>query len=250
MSKKSFTLRKWFLVVVCSATLLSVARANADDPENAYDTSPIRVGAGSAEEAIREKLLETTSVDFTDTPLEDVLVYIERLHELEIELDLRALDDLGIDSGSPINRQLSGITLRSALDLILSDLDLTYIIDSEVLLVTSIEEAETRLNVVVYPVKDLLPAPKDGAVSHDALMEVIVTSVDPVTWDEIGGPGSVVGFLDSIIISQTDEVHEHIFDLLQGLRELSPFEGRGNVTVRGGGVSEGGGGAGSDGESN
>ncbi len=109
-----------------------------------------------AEKKIQKELGEPTTIDFIDTPLEDVLNYLEDLHEIEIELDLRALDDLGIDSGSPINRSLQGIALRSALRLMLDDLDLTYIIDNEVLIITSVEEAETRLVTKVYPVADLV----------------------------------------------------------------------------------------------
>lgn len=109
-----------------------------------------------AEQKIQKELDEPTTIEFIDTPLEDVLNYLEDLHEIEIEIDQRALDDLGIDSGTPINRNLTGISLRSALRLILSDLDLTYIIDNEVLMITSVEEAETRLVTKVYPVADLV----------------------------------------------------------------------------------------------
>ncbi len=109
-----------------------------------------------AEQKIQKELDEPTQIDFIDTPLEDVLNYLEDFHEIEIEIDQRALDDIGVDSGSPINRNLSGISLRSALRLMLDDLDLTYIIDNEVLMITSIEEAETRLVTKVYPVADLV----------------------------------------------------------------------------------------------
>ena len=270
MSTQWLMLRKWFFVLVCSATLFGVSKISAQEPETAsdahrvladdpfevsaqepeaaYDTTPIRVGASTAEERIREKLLEPTTLEFSDAPLKDVLAYIEESHQLAIEIDARALDDIGVDIGSPVTRSLENIALHSALDLILSDLDLTYVIDSEVLMITNIEEAETTLHLVIYPVTDLLPHPKHGPITHDALMEVIVTSVDPTTWDEVGGPGSIVGFLDSIIVSQSDEVHEHIHDLLKGLRRLSSSEGRSHVTVRGDRDS-GGGGFGGGGES-
>lgn len=109
-----------------------------------------------AEQKIQKELEEPTEIDFIDTPLEDVLNYLEDYHEIEIEIDQRALDDIGVDSGTPINRKLVGISLRSALRLMLDDLDLTYIIENEVLMITSVEEAETRLVTKVYPVADLV----------------------------------------------------------------------------------------------
>jgi general secretion pathway protein D len=54
----------------------------------------------------------------------------------------------------------------------------------------------------------------------DSLIELITTTVRPQTWDEVGGPGSVSPFQNnlSLVISQTEDVHEEIRDLLEQLR--------------------------------
>jgi general secretion pathway protein D len=54
----------------------------------------------------------------------------------------------------------------------------------------------------------------------DSLIELITTTVKPQTWDEVGGPGSISEFRNnlSLVISQTQEVHEEIVDLLGQLR--------------------------------
>ncbi|HEV3138254.1 MAG TPA: hypothetical protein VGZ26_10125, partial [Pirellulales bacterium] len=54
----------------------------------------------------------------------------------------------------------------------------------------------------------------------DSLIELITTTVRPQTWDEVGGPGSIQEFRNnlSLVISQTQEVHEEIVDLLEQLR--------------------------------
>ncbi|MBI3837715.1 MAG: general secretion pathway protein GspD [Planctomycetia bacterium] len=54
----------------------------------------------------------------------------------------------------------------------------------------------------------------------DSLIELITTTVKPQTWDEVGGPGSISEFRNnlSLVISQTQEVHEDIVDLLEQLR--------------------------------
>ena len=58
---------------------------------------------------------------------------------------------------------LKGISLRSALRLMLKELSLTYLIKDEVLLITTPEEADNQLSTKVYPVADLvLPIPQGG----------------------------------------------------------------------------------------
>jgi general secretion pathway protein D len=54
----------------------------------------------------------------------------------------------------------------------------------------------------------------------DTLIELITTTVKPQTWDEVGGPGSISEFPNnlSLVISQTQDVHEEIVDLLEQLR--------------------------------
>ena len=56
----------------------------------------------------------------------------------------------------PINASLKGITLRSALRLMLGEHDLNYIIDHEVLLITTVDKAKEKVVTKVYPVADLV----------------------------------------------------------------------------------------------
>jgi len=87
-----------------------------------------------------------------------------------------------------------GISLRAALRLILRDLDLTYIIQDEVLLITTPEEAECRMTTMLYPVDALLPK-KDSSGSFPTaaktLIPLITTTVQPYSWEEVGGAGSI-----------------------------------------------------------
>jgi hypothetical protein len=110
---------------------------------------------------IRKALDEKTKIDFTDQPLQDVVTYLHDLHGIEIQLDLKALEDASIGPDTPVTRNLQGITLRSALRLMLGALDLTYIIKNEVLLITTPDKAANELTTKVYPVADLvMPIPR------------------------------------------------------------------------------------------
>ena len=97
-----------------------------------------------AEAKIRKALDSLTELDFVDTPLTDVITYLQDLHKINITFDYKVMSDAGFRTDVQITRTLRGATLRSALRLILRDLGLTYVIGDEVLLITIPEEAQNR----------------------------------------------------------------------------------------------------------
>lgn len=120
---------------------------------------------GSAEKKIEDALKSPTQLEFIETPLQDVIDYLKDMHKIEIQIDSKALGDVGIGTDSPVTKNLKGISLRSALRLMLHELGLTYLIKDEVLLITTPEEAENQLTTKVYPVADLvLPIPPPGSM--------------------------------------------------------------------------------------
>ncbi len=148
------------------------------------------------EAAIEAALSEPTSFDFDKKPLGDVEVFLEQEHQLQVQFDGKALADAGIRSATPITHHLHDVKLRSALDLLLRDLELTYVVCDEVLLITTKSEAEQMLTTRVYPVANLL-APRDDGVlvtfrtNFGELIELITSSIVPESWDETGGPGTI-----------------------------------------------------------
>ena len=60
----------------------------------------------------------------------------------------------------------------------------------------------------------------------DSLIDLITSTIKPTTWDDVGGPGSVAPFPTnlSIVVSQTQDVHEEIVDLLEQLRRLQDLQ--------------------------
>jgi len=91
---------------------------------------------------IRAALDENTNVKFTERPFSGVIDDLKQRHAIEIELDSRALDDAGIPRDMPITRSIKDVTLRSALNLLLHDLDLTYVVKNGVLMITTTTEAQ------------------------------------------------------------------------------------------------------------
>jgi general secretion pathway protein D len=60
----------------------------------------------------------------------------------------------------------------------------------------------------------------------DTLIELITSTIAPDTWDEVGGPGAIESFPTnlSLVISQTQDVHDQIADLLEQLRRLQDLQ--------------------------
>ena len=174
---------------------------------------------GVLDQPLREPL------DFVEQPLRDVVTILSETYDIPIQFDNAALDAIAASPDVEVSVQINNVGLRSALDLMLksSAEELTYIIDNEVLLITTQEESERRLEVIVYRVDDLVD---DGSLASaytadaDTLIDIIVASVDHESWMENGtGEGEINAFPPGmLVISQTSRVHMEIERLLDDLR--------------------------------
>ncbi|HUY87249.1 MAG TPA: hypothetical protein VMV10_00795 [Pirellulales bacterium] len=181
--------------------------------------------APSANEAkIIAALDEKTELEFVDQPLSDIVEYLRERHDIEIQLDNRALTDEGIGSDTPVTRNIKGIGLESALGLMLGGLDLTFVVRDDVMFITSKTEAENWLSTKTYPVADLIVRADDPGHEDDyqSLIALITASVAPQSWNSADGPGSVSEFRNAraLVISQTFAVHREIERLLAAIREV------------------------------
>jgi general secretion pathway protein D len=60
----------------------------------------------------------------------------------------------------------------------------------------------------------------------DSLIELITSTISPTSWTDSGGTGSIAPFETNLtlVVSQTQEIHEQIADLLQQLRRLQDLQ--------------------------
>jgi hypothetical protein len=182
-------------------------------------STPAATRLSEAEAAINKVLDEKSNADFVEIPLGDVVEFYREKHKIPIQLDHKPLDDAGIGTDVPITRQIEGVSLRSILNLLLRELELTYLIKDEVLVITTRDQASQQLETVVYDVLDLVTSERDQEVDFASLQEVITATVHPTTWSEIGGPGTFAHLQGMVVISQTQAVHRDIADLLTKLRK-------------------------------
>ena len=111
---------------------------------------------GESEKRIEEALKSPTALEITEQPLGDVVEYLKDKHNIQIQLDEEALRKTGITRDTPVTKSIKGVSLRSALRLLLRDLGLTYVIKDDALWVTTPEKADEILVTRAYPVADLV----------------------------------------------------------------------------------------------
>ena len=87
---------------------------------------------------IEKKLRTPVSLQFTNAPLSKVLEYLAKLADVNLHLDPQGLAEEGVTSDTPVTIELRNeIMLKSALNLILEPLHLSYVVKDEVLKITS-----------------------------------------------------------------------------------------------------------------
>jgi len=226
--------------------------------------------AGQSE--LQEKLNQRIDLDIVEMPLKDVCLHLNEKAGIQIYLQLKKLEEASVSADCPITKSFKQVRLNTILELMLKDLELTYIEKDGLLLITTPEDAESSMEIRVYDCRDLLamPAPQIPAADRprtqpaqpsvsdpgvpagtrtmggslggipqqrrvpetelerrtDQLTDLITSSVQPDSWDEVGGPGSITSFNGIYVVAQTMRVQDKVEQLLNLVREPAGLEAR------------------------
>jgi hypothetical protein len=214
-----------------------------------------------AEERIRSELDKETDVDFNEVPLREAIEYIKDKHGIEMRLDQKGLKEAALATDTPVTMNVKGITLRSALNQLLSELenDPTWVIRDDVLVITSRERAAQHKLVRIYNVSDLVqdstaPQPQlepprtsygvsAREVPYDelnSLANVVQQAVGPGTWDPAQG-NSVVPHVTRrtpvLVVRHSAMAHEEVAELLRSLRDVQERQREARAGERPGNLS-------------
>ncbi|MGB7326203.1 MAG: hypothetical protein WBD31_15120 [Rubripirellula sp.] len=169
------------------------------------------VNESEAGNRINAALRDETSQEFIDTPLYEAMHLLSQTHNIPIVIDGRALEEIGITPDLPINLSLKNVSLRSFLRLLLRDSDLTYMIEDEVLKITTTESAEMNLGTQMYRL------PVSLIKKSDRVLLALQSTIAPDTWAVLGGPSTATALDHVLIISTTSDVHVQVEDFLNTL---------------------------------
>ena len=125
----------------------------------------------SAEQEIKRKLSSPVDINYRNRALGEVLQDLSAVTNIPIVMDARAMAEMRVSSDSPVTLELSNaISLQSALNLILAEYELAYVIQNDVLNITSIAAKRTMVYPKTYRVTDLVtPIPNFAASYEDGL---------------------------------------------------------------------------------
>jgi hypothetical protein len=200
--------------IVCLA-IAQVPQAwswSADHPEQSFQTRT------SSTDRIFQALKKYDSYDMKQMKLNAVMQHLSDQFEIPILIDEKGLEEEALTVDEPISISLTNMPLGNALHWLLSPLNLTYSIESEVLLITSSRGASGCL--VVYDVTRITTDQEDfpsrgNFLSPRTMIHLIETSIVPSDWLNQGGLSTIEWFRDKagkrhLLVSAPFETHQRI----------------------------------------
>ncbi|MFO0948036.1 MAG: hypothetical protein U1D30_19290 [Planctomycetota bacterium] len=202
------------------------AGEEAKSPPQVQVATPQGPGVRKALEhaKIEAALVREITFEFSDTPLADVVGYIRDYTGVNVIVDVAALEEVGINLEIPVTLSMKEVTLKSALRSLLQPLELCTIVRDEALVITTNQRCIDQPSIIVYPVADLVTLRhENGKVSVHGreLANMIESTVAPHTWDYAGSSGTIRfdPLTASLVVGQSELVHEQIKSLLEQLRQ-------------------------------
>jgi hypothetical protein len=115
-----------------------------------------------SEQRISEALDQPIDFNIEPQSLKDALDFIAARYGIPIVPDQKALEDANVDMTTEVKGSFPGIKLRNLFKLLLEQLSapLTYVIEDEVLKITTVDKANEKLSIRMYPVGDLIMGPQ------------------------------------------------------------------------------------------
>lgn len=168
------------------------------------------------EQAILDKLSQSVDVVFRDVDLPVAMSYLKDMCGVEFWIDQTRLPNGGVT----VSLEISNISLKSCLNLMLEPRGLCFVIEDDVLKVTTDETAESKIVTRTYPVADLIDSPEDSAELKDSL--ICGLGLTPVQNGEL--PLTMVRKNHSLILRGPHRLHNELLQLLRDMRQIRAAE--------------------------
>src|SRR5207248_1613981 len=126
--------------VAIDAPTLKIAKGREKD-KNGFSLK----NYSEKEKEIQSKLMKNVTVSFHNVPLRQALEDLRAMAGMHIYLDSAALAGESVNAETPVSLKVENITLKSALNLLLGQAHLTYVVKDEVLKVTTEKGARGQL---------------------------------------------------------------------------------------------------------
>lgn len=211
------TPRQLFTLVVAAAVAgaLDVGRSVAAEPIPAVRGVPVATG----EAAIHEALDRKVSVQFVNQPFEDVLAWLRKEQGLNLAVEGEHADGRADFSELSVTFAAQDQPLKTVLQRLLSDVDLSFAIRDDMLLITS-RDQEQAAELRAYDVRDLVSGRGPFDETRDdprPLIAALSAAVGVGHWSNYLAWRAAVQD-GTLLVSQPVEGHQQIQWCLAALR--------------------------------
>lgn len=164
---------------------------------------------------LREKLDAVISVDLENVPLIDAIASIADTADADLRLDLPALRSQRIHEREPVTLVLPERDLRTVLDVLLADLNLTAYVQHGVILVAPSREGEQVYKTAAFNVSDLCRDDQESLALLDA-----VQNQTSGPWFDLDGRGGKIEDPKAgvLVIQHSEAVLREVLTLLEAYR--------------------------------
>ncbi len=142
-------------VDVDNPVAMKIDRSLISKKRGSLDDSYLRTRS-PAEYEIEVKLDRPVSLDFVQTPLSEAVEGVRALTGLPVSWDTDSISKAGISTVMPVSERIGSISARNALNIILDNAKLSYVIEFDTVRITTREKVKGRLYTKVYAVADLV----------------------------------------------------------------------------------------------
>ena len=178
-------------------------------------------------DTLRQKLDSTVQIEFVETPVKDVIAYLSDFLQAPLRFDVRAMEEVAIHLDAPVTLSLKDVKASTAMRIIFDQINesatpIEFVRREGVIEITTRTRVDRELEPRVYLVRDLPSVDADSPEAALAtVMNLIRTSVEPASWEEAGGHGTIAALPKLLVIRQTPRIHNRIDELLHSIREAA-----------------------------
>ena len=155
---------------------------------------------------------ELASVDFPRATLYDFLQLVGSMTAIPITLDHGAMAQRNVRLDTPLSVKKFNLSYGELLQGVLAEQGLRYVVQDRQLLITSGTAEDAKLPEVKYAAADFEP---DTPAQVADLIKLVI---EPSTWTDSGGPGSIRVDGSNLIVQQSPALQRAVADLLAKLR--------------------------------
>jgi hypothetical protein len=187
-----------------------------DEPQGEDEAAPVKVD-------VQARLADRVrQIDFPNVTLLDAVRTVARLSTLRVTFDVDAMAEVRAGLRDPVKLRLENATVNQVLQAIAVSRGLVCVVDGEQVLITSAKK-KSGLRQEKYDVADLV-GPKGTPGTE--LAGTIVKVVAPETWREAGGQGTIRVAGSTLIVDQSEAVHQQVRAFCEKLRQARGLSGK------------------------